>query len=301
MSIPDDLTSLVPDDYTERPSAGLVPNPLALIDAARLIAAVFGWSPSETFAGIFGAIWRGEIKRVFTWEAPRIQFRSEPDQEIEDILASPPLGAWVDGNAVASDDMANGRERYVRPRPVFWSRAEMLAVLGGMGYLPIDPALIDPAHPEIAYELLARQPLSAWGERSRMLIWDRLLTSKRRLARWWMATREVPMPAFLAGMESAEPAAAIQEAAPGTVGIVGSSGGRRRDAADDARRKNNIEIVLAAAKQLWPDNQQRPSTTTMARELVRKKKAQGYASDTLRQILDGRYRPAKRLGIDLGW
>jgi peptidoglycan/xylan/chitin deacetylase (PgdA/CDA1 family) len=184
MSIPDDLTSLVPDDYTARPSAGLVPNPLALIDAARLIAAGFGWSASETFAGIFGAIWRGEIKRVFTWEAPRIRFRSEPDQEIGDILASPPPGAWVDGNAVASDD-------------------------------------------------------------------------------------------------------------------TGSSGGRRRDAADDARRKNKIETVLAAAKQLWPDNQQRPSTTAMALELVRQKKAQGYAGDTLRKILDGKYRPSKRLSIDL--
>ena len=91
--------------------------------------------------------------------------------------------------------------------------------------------------------------------------------------------------------------AAPQEAAPDRVGI----GDSRRDAAGDARRRTRILAVLATAKQLWPDNRRRPSTTTMALKLVRQGKAQGYAGKTLRMILDGKYEPAKKLGIGLDW
>lgn len=101
--------------------------------------------------------------------------------------------------------------------------------------------------------------------------------------------------------EREDRAAAPQEAAPGTVGIVGGDGGRRRDAAGDARRRTRILAVLAAAKQLWPDNRRRPSTTAMALKLVRQGKAQGYAGETLRTILGGKYEPAKKLGIGLDW
>src|SRR5512132_3961226 len=80
-----------------------------------------------------------------------------------------------------------------------------------------------------------------------------------------------------------------------------AAGGRRRNAQADALRKNRIEVVLATAKTLWPNRGLRPQPTQMANELTRQKKAQGYAPDTLRKILSGRYGPAKRLGISLDW
>ena len=39
----------------------------------------------------------------------------------------------------------------------------------------------------------------------------------------------------------------------------------------------------------------------MVKELIRRRKAQGYDGETLRKILSGTYEPAKRLGISLDW
>ena len=79
------------------------------------------------------------------------------------------------------------------------------------------------------------------------------------------------------------------------------SGRRRRNVQENALRKNRVEAVLATAKTLWPDGGTRAPTTEMVKELTRRKKAQGFAPDTLRKILSGTYEPAKRLGISLDW
>jgi hypothetical protein len=39
----------------------------------------------------------------------------------------------------------------------------------------------------------------------------------------------------------------------------------------------------------------------MVKELIRQRKAQGYNGETLRKILSGTYKPAKRLGISRDW
>lgn len=73
--------------------------------------------------------------------------------------------------------------------------------------------------------------------------------------------------------------------------------GRRRDQQDDTLLKNKIESILAASKALWPDPCNQPTATLRARELVRRKKVQGYGVVAVKKILEGTYRPAKRLGI----
>jgi hypothetical protein len=77
--------------------------------------------------------------------------------------------------------------------------------------------------------------------------------------------------------------------------------GRRRNVHDDASLKNKLETVIKNAAQSWPDKQQRPPISTMVKELIRQRKAQGYDGETLRKILSGTYEPAKRLGISLDW
>ena len=77
--------------------------------------------------------------------------------------------------------------------------------------------------------------------------------------------------------------------------------GRRRNVHDDASLKNKLETVIKNAARSWPDKQQRPPITTMAKDLIRRKKAEDYQGDTLRKILSGTYEPAKRLGISLDW
>jgi hypothetical protein len=76
---------------------------------------------------------------------------------------------------------------------------------------------------------------------------------------------------------------------------------RRRNLQDDASLKNKLETVIKNATQSWPNKQKRPPISAMVKELIRQSKAQGYDGDTLRKILSGTYKPAKRLGIRLDW
>jgi hypothetical protein len=76
---------------------------------------------------------------------------------------------------------------------------------------------------------------------------------------------------------------------------------RRRNVHDDASLKNKLETVIKNATQSWPNKQKRPPVTTMAEDLIWRKKAEDYQGETLRKILSGTYEPAKRLGISPDW
>ncbi len=76
---------------------------------------------------------------------------------------------------------------------------------------------------------------------------------------------------------------------------------RRRNVHDDALLKNKLEAVLKNATQSWPNKHKRPPISAMVKELIRQGKAQGYDGETLRKILSGTYRPAKRLRISTDW
>lgn len=92
-----------------------------------------------------------------------------------------------------------------------------------------------------------------------------------------------------------------REGVPSGTGAKTGGEGRRRNAQDAALQRNRIEAVLAAAKARWPDRRKRPATTVMVKELDRLKRTQGFAPDTLRKILAGKYAPATRLGINPDW
>jgi hypothetical protein len=148
-TIGDELSSLVPTGYTERPAYGRVPDPITLFDAALLIArdpACRGRSHAEVFAGLIGAFWRGEITRqrrslVFTLEPPRPRARSEPGQTMADVIASPPPGTWLtlDGHVYRDKD---GRISQVRRRSK-WTRQEVLETLIRSENLPNSYSAVD--------------------------------------------------------------------------------------------------------------------------------------------------------------
>ena len=71
---------------------------------------------------------------------------------------------------------------------------------------------------------------------------------------------------------------------------------RKRSTKEDALLKNRIERVIAAARRKWPDPKKRPDTRVMAKDLAADTNL-GYGEETIRKILEGRYRPAKELGI----
>jgi hypothetical protein len=212
-TIGDELTSLVPAGYTERPAYGRVPDPITLFDAALLIArdpASRGRSHAEVFAGLIGAFWRGEITRrrrslVFTLEPPRIRTRSEPGQTMTDVIASPPPGAWLDRDGRVSRD-EDGRISQARRRTT-WTRQEVLETLIRSENLPnsYSPWLaVDatPAEQKAAYRILAETPLQDWSEYARALIWDRLCITLRDLD-FWIAARGERRPGFLVHVDPA--------------------------------------------------------------------------------------------------
>ena len=246
-----DLTSLAPAHYTTRSKHGRVPDTVTLLYAALLISqdpAGRGRSHADVYAWLIFTFWLGEFERdfkkikhrrrsaVFTLEPPRIRAPSKPDQKIRDILASPPPGAWVgEGGRVfnedAEDDEDEGaRVRELRRRRMAWTRREVLDAFAPSGDLPIAPL---PRSEDAAFQLLAEQPLSAWSDYARALIWDRLCITPRRLARWWVANQEGPLPAFLMCF-SAEPAPELaKEQAPPTWRPDGPAAPRQHHRAGD--------------------------------------------------------------------
>src|SRR5262249_53864498 len=92
-------------------------------------------------------------------------------------------------------------------------------------------------------------------------------------------------------LPAAELNAAIEEAPPP------KRWKRRRDKQKDADRRNRIKSVIAAAREKWPDPKKWPEFKPMAAELVRLKKNHDFSEGTVRQILNGTYRPMKELGI----
>jgi hypothetical protein len=140
-----ELTPLVPVAYTLLPAYGRVPDPITLFDAAALIArdpAGGGRSHAEIYAGLIGAFWRGDFEGreprslVFTLEAPRIRYHSEPEQKPDMILVSPPPGPWVGTDGLVYTEREDGRVVRVRRRPVPWTRQDVLATLARSRSLP---------------------------------------------------------------------------------------------------------------------------------------------------------------------
>jgi len=65
---------------------------------------------------------------------------------------------------------------------------------------------------------------------------------------------------------------------------------------DDAERRKRIEAVLAYARtKQFPKG---TSQTKMAEHITKQYKNQGFSPSALRQILGGRYKPMRRLGLD---
>jgi hypothetical protein len=62
--------------------------------------------------------------------------------------------------------------------------------------------------------------------------------------------------------------------------------------------QNRIKMVVAKATRIWRDPAKAPSPESMAQELCRiTGKCEGYGEETVRQILEGRYKPQKDAGI----
>jgi hypothetical protein len=235
-TIGDELSSLVPTGYTERPAYGRVPDPITLFDAALLIArdpASGGRLHAEVFAGLIGAFLRDEITRqrrslVFTLEPPRTRARSEPGQTMADVIASPTRGMWLDRDGRVYRDK-DGRISQVRRRTT-WTRQEVLETLSQSKNLPnsYSPRLaVDadaagfntateddrsdtprsvsewtPAERKAAYRILAETPLQDWSGYARALIWDRLCITLRDLDHWITARGE-RRPGFLLHIDPA--------------------------------------------------------------------------------------------------
>jgi hypothetical protein len=64
-----------------------------------------------------------------------------------------------------------------------------------------------------------------------------------------------------------------------------------------ATLRNKIEMVLAVARRRFGEQEPTPPDTAMAAELTKPEHKLEYDQGTIRQILNGTYSPAKRLGI----
>ena len=266
--IGDELSSLVPAGYTERPAYGRVPDPITLFDAALLIArdpAAQGRSHAEVFAGLIGAFWRGEITRnrrslVFTLEPPRTRARSEPGQTEADVFASPPPGAWLDRDGRVYRD-TDGRISRARRRTT-WTPQEVLETLirsenlpnsysprlaadavteGDRPHMPRSVADWTPAERKAAYRILAEAPLQDWPEYTRVLFWDRLCITLRDLA-FWIAARGERRLGFLVHLDPAPKPAQQAKKRPAD----------RRSAIDAAAECEEWLVMLMAGSQSAP-------------------------------------------------
>ena len=66
---------------------------------------------------------------------------------------------------------------------------------------------------------------------------------------------------------------------------------------EDLLRENMIKKVLAKAKRKWPKGTPNPGIRQMAR-LLASEKTLGFGEESVRKILDGTYKPMKRLGLE---
>lgn len=93
------------------------------------------------------------------------------------------------------------------------------------------------------------------------------------------------------------PQEAAETSSPEAPGEEKKSQARRsRDVEADANLKNRIEMVLAKARNTWSKKSKRPGIKPMSIQLADEKNL-NFGWETIRKILNGTYRPMKRLGI----
>ena len=259
---------------------GNAPDPITFHEVSLLMAREPEGQMAEdqVLGGLVSAFWRGEFEDE---SGVSCVFRlSPPGGALTNLLD----GLWIgEGESGAlrriGEWSGQTRDLVVRALPV--SEKSVPKEL-------LETARLD------AFLILSEWPLIKFSKVTREVYLEPLSIMHEDLRQWFLNNRW-EAPKFLAEFRPPpKTARETRDVEPTVKATVKAS--RQKTSEIVAKQGNKYQSIVDHARKEWR-NLKAPDFTDMAREICRNKKNKKLAEETVRQILAGRYRPAKEMGI----
>jgi hypothetical protein len=128
--------------------------------------------------------------------------------------------------------------------------------------------------------------------------WVRLRFRRENVLQVWPHLARSPTPHQDDALGDLQPVRSGATAPETTIAPLGAQKKERReDAGEAALRKAKYQQVHAVARRMFGNRASVPDTAAMAEELAKPQHKMGFKEVTIRQILNGAYPPAKRMGL----